>query len=152
MTLASTTCHPMKIRLMLGRLHSYSSHDEPPHMRTEQAIQSQSYQPKAPVMVLSSLDKDIRAAELALDWCENNAERIRVLRMIPWIRSRIIGDLQVRIPYNQQITAHERAKILELSVDEGTIQHGEDNGQSKSVIDRNVTSGHADHPHSPQSQ
>eukprot|EP00973_Karenia_brevis_P028792 3969559-Karenia_brevis.AAC.1 len=42
-------------------------------------------------MVLSSLVKDIRAAELAFDRCDNNDERIRVLRMIQWKRTCIIG-------------------------------------------------------------
>eukprot|EP00973_Karenia_brevis_P060104 8363000-Karenia_brevis.AAC.1 len=54
----------------------YASDDEPPHRQTERVTQSQSQLPKAPVMLLHTLDKDIRIAEFFLARCRNNDERI----------------------------------------------------------------------------
>eukprot|EP00973_Karenia_brevis_P009776 1320721-Karenia_brevis.AAC.1 len=63
-----------------------SSEDERHHSQTEGVTQSQSHQSKAPVMVLHSLEKDIRIAELFLARCRNNDEIIRILHTIQWKR------------------------------------------------------------------
>eukprot|EP00973_Karenia_brevis_P034538 4764169-Karenia_brevis.AAC.1 len=88
-----------------------SSDDEPVHRHTERVTQSQSHLSKAQVMVLHTLEKDIRIAELFLARCRNNDERICILRTFQWKCTCIIEGLHVRIAYQQQVMTRENQNI-----------------------------------------